>query len=615
MCSPKTAEKRGKNQVCKMERDLLLENYEEAIQKQAALLKKQQLTTENLQDELSNMHQKVITSNKQNQSKVEALCQQIQQGVTEDFSEETSLLQQELETALKEKELSQAECKRHALEVQRLRQELGSIQVISNDGTRISVAQMKEYEDVIRALEEETIRLRSEVSKMEDEKVDIMKINLGLKKQISSLELQLEQESHEICGLRTRSQERERVAQEMKEAFTNLNKQYLDQSEDLRTLLAQTKLLQKNKDHLSKVVMTVNEKLKEAKTRVSESVRIAEDALVEKDAALLREKHALNEVARLESTVSSLTVEAGEKTSAEISKVKNDYNTNIKTMSEEILKLEMALNESNLECSKAKREHSKAADDVRVIQSELQHKKAEHQEEVMNLLQRISSLENKIVVLSGERDILAEHNTHTVQEYEKQREELLARIQELEHLLMVSQTNFESLRIEHDEVKRRYSSLSEELVKVKEENQSNEKILRRQLRTKIEELEEVSSSSRVRLDATDSCHRDVIKQLNENISVLQESYLRVQSHLANQKMEYEERTNDLLQRLEDYSLKYKNVLQSLHETKTELDLTKDLSSQYELRIKEVEARLQSAEQRFATIKTRSSVNTDNVDIW
>lgn len=45
---------------------------------------------------------------------------------------------------------------------------------------------------------------------------------------------------------------------------------------------------------MAKILHSVKEKLKEAQCRVTESVRIAEDSLVEKDAALLREKHALS---------------------------------------------------------------------------------------------------------------------------------------------------------------------------------------------------------------------------------------------------------------------------------------------------------------------------------
>ena len=48
-----------------------------------------------------------------------------------------------------------------------------------------------------------------------------------------------------------------------------------------------------------------------------------------------------DEVRRLEGTVASLTEEAGRRAQAEVSKVKDDYNTNIKKMSQEVAKLEM----------------------------------------------------------------------------------------------------------------------------------------------------------------------------------------------------------------------------------------------------------------------------------
>lgn len=44
---------------------------------------------------------------------------------------------------------------------------------------------------------------------------------------------------------------------------------------------------------------------------------------------------------RLEETVASLTEEAGRRAQAEMSKVKDDYNTNIKRLSQEIVRLEI----------------------------------------------------------------------------------------------------------------------------------------------------------------------------------------------------------------------------------------------------------------------------------
>lgn len=48
-----------------------------------------------------------------------------------------------------------------------------------------------------------------------------------------------------------------------------------------------------------------------------------------------------DEVRRLESTVASLMEEAGQKAKAEVNKIKDDYNANIKKLSQEVAQLEM----------------------------------------------------------------------------------------------------------------------------------------------------------------------------------------------------------------------------------------------------------------------------------
>ncbi|XP_066952475.1 sodium channel and clathrin linker 1-like [Macrobrachium rosenbergii] len=420
--------------------------------------------------------------------------------------------------------------------------------------------------------------------------------------QIDGLIFKLEQSGKEINLLKTADKEKDESSLELRESYVNLNKQFADQSEDLRVLLLQAKSLQKSKDYLTKVLGTVNDRLEDAKQRVSESVRIAEDALVEKDAALLREKHALDEVSRLESTVSSLMEEMGGKAQAEVLKIKDDYNSNIKKLSQEVVRLEMALNGKQLEYIRAVKDKERIESELEQMKVEFSKKKEEHHEEILNLHQRISSQDNRIITLLNEKDSSLTAHGLRVKEHEEQREELLVRIQELEDHLVLSRGDCESLRIVHEELKREYQITLANFKRLEEESKSNDKFLKRQLRAKTEELEEVTSSSSIRLDAVDASSKGIIKQLNENIEVLQESYSKLQSQVETQKRDYEERITEVSQRLQDSLLKYKNALQSAHETKTELAVTKDIASQYSNRIEELEARLRAAEQRYSTLK-------------
>ena len=64
---------------------------------------------------------------------------------------------------------------------------------------------------------------------------------------MASLEAQLDQECRSAQALRSLVDEKEASAQEASDSFNNLNKKFLEQSEDLRLLLAQVQNLKTNR--------------------------------------------------------------------------------------------------------------------------------------------------------------------------------------------------------------------------------------------------------------------------------------------------------------------------------------------------------------------------------
>lgn len=594
--------------VDRMERDNLYRDYERTIEKQAVLLKRQQDTIESLQKELSSQQHRLTSVSKHYQVKIESFIQRAQTEALQDISEEIHLLKQELETALKEKELSQTERKRQIVELNRLHEEIVALQAGGNTGSLPLDQLGNEYAKVVQALEEETDRLRTEVGKTEEEKLQILKGNVELKKKVCSLEGLLEQEEQRHRILKSAVDEKETSLQEVNKSFTALNTKFTEQSEDLQTLLAQAEALQRSKDHMTSILKNVKGRLKEAQTRVAESVQIAEDALVEKDAALLREKHALNEVHCLESTVSSLTEEAGKKAQAEISKIKDDYNTSIKSMSQEVSRLEMVVNEKQLKCDQILRELRKTTDEAEKLQVEISRRKEQHHQETLDLHDRINSLEAKIVTTSAERDNLSTVNMKSIQECEQQKAELLTRINELEHRLTASRAECAEIRFEYEEMKRNYMHVTAELEELRNDSQNNEKFLKRHLQMKTEEIKELSASNQVRVDASDSSHRNMVAQLYENTAVIQENCSKLQSYISDQRMEYEKRISDLTHQLQESQEKSQQLNKSLHEANTNLTVLKDVTSQYKARITEVEDRLHASERRYAALGQKHHSN-------
>ncbi|XP_027224894.2 sodium channel and clathrin linker 1 [Penaeus vannamei] len=589
-----------------MEKEYLIKDYEEAVRKQALLIARQQALIDDLREELSTQQTRSASTNKENQKRIEALLQQIQSSTIQESGEEILLLKKEVETAQKEKELCQAENSRQTLEIERLQQELVGLQSATSDAQIPLQGQFSdEYAKVVEALEEETNRLRAELNRLEDEKIEILKVNIGLKKTVSSIETTLEQEVQKNQILKSTLEERGSASQEIRDSYRTLNAKFLEQSEDLRTLIAQTEALQKSKDQMTKVLSNVKEKLNDAQKRVADSLRIAEDSLVEKDAALLREKHALNEVRRLESTVASLMEEAGQKAKAEVNKIKDDYNANIKKLSQEVAQLEMTLNQKQLECDRSLRERKKMAEEVERLMAELCNKKEQHRAETLNLHDRINILESKIINTIAEKKSVSDQNVLSMREYEQQKEELFHRIQELEQRLSTSRSECEALRLECEEIRSANADATATLERAKEDGESSEKFLKRQLRLKTEELEELSSSSRVRLDALNSTHQEVVTQLQDNIASLQESYTRLQVQMNDQRKESELKMSEVSRRLQECQSKSQQLVRSLHEASTNLAIARDLNSHYEKRIQDVEDRLRASEKRFVTLRSGS----------
>lgn len=61
------------------------------------------------------------------------------------------------------------------------------------------------------------------------------------------METNLEQEVQKNQALKSTLEEKESAAQEIRETYRTLNAKFLEQSDDLRTLIAQTEALQKSK--------------------------------------------------------------------------------------------------------------------------------------------------------------------------------------------------------------------------------------------------------------------------------------------------------------------------------------------------------------------------------
>ncbi|KAK4319742.1 hypothetical protein Pmani_009397 [Petrolisthes manimaculis] len=595
-----------------VEREVLLEEYDQVVQRQTALLRHQQATIDSLREELSTQQELAVAAGKKQQVKVEALLQQSRTAALEEAGEELQVLRQEKDAALKERELCEAEVRRHALEVQRLQQAY----IVNTAAANVKQPTSKleeDYQRVIQAIEEEMGRLRDETDKAEEEKMSVLKLNFELRKEVASLMSQKERARDETEAVKQEVEEKESEVREARAATDSLTTKLLQQEEDVRILVAHLDSLKKNKEHLEGVLHKVRSRLQESHTRVAQSVRTAEDSLREKDAALLREKHIREEVRRLEATLGSVGEEAGKRAQEEVEKIRQQHNTSIKNLTEELTRIEMALNEKQLECERARAIVNRTEMEMERLEAEIARTKQERKKEATTTVVRTTNLEVRVHQLEDEVERWKQEANRIMSEADDQRSEMGNRVEELEERLSSIMEDCAAAKLETRRAVQSAASHASTLTQMERETAARLDHLQKQLRAKAEECERLSKSAKVRLEAAEGTHKDALKQAYQNMAALQENYARLQDQVNKERNEWNERASELMNRLEKCREEGRKAVQGRRDTETKLAVAREQVLQYKARVEEVEECLRAAERRYTSVKL-GVINTTNYNI-
>ena len=460
-------------------------------------------------------------SKRQYKSDIESTLQQLNNVNLQKEADEVHLLKRQLDDALKEKDLVVAENSRRMKEIQNLQQD-----IMNRGPTHSAHSANEDYVEVIATLEEETNRLRVELQKQDQEKIDCMKENIVFKKQIDHFSSNLESKDRELKAVKTLSEDYLKELKEIKTNFFKLQEKSSVQLQDIKGLISTVKSLETHNKQLTDILSQVKAKLIEGEKRVQESLKIAEDAVVEKNLTLVREKHSTSEIKRLENVLATLIREAGEKAKVEVSKAKDDYNNSVKNLSQEIVNLEMTINEKKLECDRRKREQEKAAKELEHMKYLLEETKINNMEMLNQLRQRIHLQESHIEKLTREKEVLFNKTKYTETPDENNEDSSNETFNELHEKLLESQNETAQVKIKLLDVLKEFKSFKDEANADRQEMERKEKHYKKIIKMKSDELEESKTSHQIQIQKIEETYSEDVKQLNENISTLHENNLK-----------------------------------------------------------------------------------------
>uniref|UniRef100_A0A3Q0RBX7 Sodium channel and clathrin linker 1 n=1 Tax=Amphilophus citrinellus TaxID=61819 RepID=A0A3Q0RBX7_AMPCI len=412
-------------------------------------------------------------------------------------------------------------------------------------------------------------------------------------KLLQSLQEQMQRREEDVAEARGREHAADRRLQQLQAALSQLET-LKAASQEAEAVRREQTVWERKLGELQGRCTTLEEEKYEALSKVRESVQVAEEATLQKDQALLREKQKTEELEKTKEAIKRLIHDATVRTRKEVENVRKQCNVQIQCMAEELsaLQLECADKESQIERSLRERKaveeelekEGRAEPEFRKIDALHQRcLDAERLKEDISLT--LQSTQNKLKKM----EMYSEELSRSQEEVRRLQSSLAAArndcIDVSEERLQLQQENLQ-LRREMDEL-RKATLLVQRKAKQQQVSQMEQEysLKEQELDARVRELEESSRSSSA--------------DLTRLLTAQQKSTQRWKEEAKNLVHAFETKITTLaeLNRQKQRSHELEVQLQTDHNTISEYE--KQLA-EYQEKASRLQRRLTQAEQRAAS---------------
>ncbi|XP_038056776.1 sodium channel and clathrin linker 1-like [Patiria miniata] len=305
----------------------------------------------------------------------------------------------------------------------------------------------------------------------------------------------------------------------------------------------------------------------EALAQVRDSIQMVENALLEKDQALVREQQKTQELGRLQEALSKLINEAGKRTRQEVDNVRKQCNTNIGKLMEEIQSLEMENAEKQAEIERAMREKRAVEQELETVYREGAKGPDDH------LYQELQGRVNIAERMRSQAMVQVQKLEKAMQRMENSQEE------EKSQSLLIN----EQLKQRLDKVGKECETVSEERLKLTEvvddykkrllaaqkERAATERKSLSQMATVQQEMSQLRVEYDARLDSTELGNRQAMKEVRDMLTAQQRMSAKWREESKTLAQKFESKVSDLRSEI------------AMHKQRSE-ELTSQLSQQREM---------------------------------
>ncbi|KAG2465438.1 sodium channel and clathrin linker 1 [Polypterus senegalus] len=371
---------------------------------------------------------------------------------------------------LYQKNMSEAQI--HLTERQQLKEQLARVQQVvqqfhlSNQKLESSnqhllktmTEQSSELEQLRNQLRQTKLDLRIATSKVEE----MTKIMQNLQEQMQKME-------EDVITAHGREEASDKRVQQLQSAIAQLETRLKVATQEAEKVGKDRTLLERQIGELQVKCSTLEEEKFEAIIKVRDSIQLVEEATLQKDQALLREKQKDEEIAKMKEAMTRLIQDVGARMRKEVENVRKQCNVQISRLAEELSALQLECSDKEGQIQRAIREKRAVEEELETVYREGRSTETDFRK-MDELLQRCINAERA----KNDLQISLKVAENKLRKNELNSEEEMSRCQEAIQKL---QGSLESVRMD-------CATVSEERLRLQQENEK--------LRKEMEELRKAS---------------------------------------------------------------------------------------------------------------------------
>ncbi|XP_061535025.1 LOW QUALITY PROTEIN: sodium channel and clathrin linker 1-like [Phycodurus eques] len=434
-----------------------------------------------------------------------------------------------------------------------------------------------------------------------------------MNKQLQLVQHQLKRQEEDLIEARSREEAAERQIQHLQLTISQKETKLKTTSQEANDVRGEQTMWEQMSGNLKARCATLEQEKYEALDKVRESVQMAEEAVLQKNEALLREKQIIEELEKTKKVIPQLIEDAALRTRKEVDNIRKQCNVELRHMAEELslLQLECADKESLIE--RSKRERKALEEELAKVVKEGRAEPDLGKFDVLH--QRCLNAER----MKDEINITLQSTQSKLKKMEMGYNEELSRSQEevqrltgclaaaredcvkiSDERLQLQQENFQ-IRREMDEL-RKASLLVQKKAKQQVSQMEQEYSLKEKtLTAQMSDLEESSRNSSADLMRLLTAQKKSIHRWKDEAKNMAQAFENKMKSLKAELNQHKQRSHEL-------ELQLENNLKIIEEYERQLAEYQEKASRLQRRLTEVEQRATTASQQITVMASKQRKN-------